>query len=280
MPHAGLSQFLLQWQTILTTFGLRIVVAFVLFTLGRWGAQFLQRTVRQVMLRAHMEASLISFVCNFTYYGAIAFATLAIMGTLGIETTSLVAMLGAASVAVGLALQGSLSNFAAGILLVIFHPFRVGDWIEGASVSGIVEEIQLFTTHIRTFDNRLIIIPNGKLTNDNVTNYSTKGILRVDMAIAVDYSENLQQVKAIVAEVLASDPRILREPAPNIGVAQLGENYIRLAIQPWTKPQHYWDVHFYTYERIVERFRKAEILMPSSKQEVHIHSDGFVATAR
>jgi small conductance mechanosensitive channel len=272
MNNTSLNQFLLQGQSILTTFGFRFAMAAVLFFIGRWSALLLQKTVRQLMIKTRMEASLISFVSNFTYYGAIAFIILAILGTLGIETTSLVAILGATSVAIGLALQGSLSNFAAGLLLVIFHPFRVGDWIEGASVSGIVEEIQLFTTHVRTFDNRLVIIPNGKLTNDNVTNYSSKGILRVDMVVVVDYEENLQQVKKIIAEELVMDPNILKDPSPTIGVLELGDNYIRVAVQPWTKPSHYWAVHFYTYERIVDRFRKEGILVPSNKQEVHIHS--------
>jgi small conductance mechanosensitive channel len=265
------NSYWLQWQSILTTLGLRVVGAIALFLIGRWGAALLQRTIRQLMTRTHMDASLISFSTNFTYYGAISVITLAIMGALGIETTSLVAMLGAASVAVGLALQGSLSNFAAGLLIVIFHPFRVGDWIEGANIRGIVEEIQLFTTHVRTADNRLVIIPNGKLTNDNVINFSTKGILRVDMVIGIDYEVNLQQVKKIIAEVLASDSRILKDPIPTIGVIELAETSIRLAVQPWTESRNYWQVQFKTYERLVEQFRKEGINLPLAKQDVLIH---------
>jgi small conductance mechanosensitive channel len=260
----------LQWQSILTTLGLRIVGAIALFVIGRWGAALLQRSIRQIMIRTHMDPSLISFATNFSYYGAIAVITLAIMGALGIETTSLVAMLGAASVAVGLALQGSLSNFAAGLLIVIFHPFRVGDWIEGANTRGIVEEIQLFTTHVRTADNRLVIIPNGKLTNDNVINFSTKGILRVDMVVGIDYEVNLQKVKKIIAEVLASDARILKDPIPTIGVIELAESSIRLVVQPWTDSRHYWQVQFKTYERLVEQFRKEGINLPLAKQDAPI----------
>lgn len=258
----------LQWQSILTTLGLRIAGAIALFVIGRWSAVLLQKSIRQLMTRTHMDASLISFATNFTYYGAIAVITLAIMGALGIETTSLVAMLGAASVAVGLALQGSLSNFAAGLLIVIFHPFRVGDWIEGANIRGVVEEIQLFSTHVRTADNRLVIVPNGKLTNDNVINFSTKGILRVDMVVGIDYEVNLQQVKKIIAEVLASDSRILKDPMPTIGVIELAETSIRLAVQPWTESRHYSQVQFKTYERLVEQFRKEGINLPLAKQDV------------
>jgi small conductance mechanosensitive channel len=272
MDSSLLNSNWLQWQSILTTLGLRIAGAIALFVVGRWLIVLLQRTIRQVMTRTHMDASLISFATHFTYYGAIAVMTLAIMGALGIETTSLVAVFGAASVAVGLALQGSLSNFAAGLLIIIFHPFRVGDWIEGACICGIVEEIQLFTTHVRTADNRLVIIPNGKLTNDNVINFSAKGILRVDMVVGIDYEQSLHQVKKIISEVLASDSRILKDPMPTIGVIELAENSIRLAVQPWTESRNYWLVQSRTYERLVEQFRKEGINIPIAKQEVLAHS--------
>jgi small conductance mechanosensitive channel len=275
-----LNSYWIQWQSVLMTIGLRIAGAIALFVIGRWITVFLQRTIRQVMTRTHMDASLISFATHFTYYGAIAVLSLAIMGALGIETTSLVAVLGAASVAVGLALQGSLSNFAAGLLIVIFHPFRVGDWIEGANICGIVEEIQLFTTHVRTADNKLVIVPNGKLTNDNVINFSTKGCLRVDMVVGIDYDDNLQQVKKIIADVLASDARILKDPKPTIGVIELGDNAIRLAVQPWTESRNYWLVQFRTYERLVEEFRKEGINLPSAKQEVLIQSAQLVTNGK
>jgi small conductance mechanosensitive channel len=260
------------WQTILTTFGLRLVGAIALFLAGRWGALLVQKAARKLLIKARVEVSLVSFVSNCAYYGTVAFIALAIMGILGIETTSLIAVLGATSVAIGLALQGSLSNFAAGLLLIIFHPFRVDDWIEGASVSGIVEEIQFFTTHVRTPDNRLVIIPNGKLTNDNVTNYSAKGMLRVDMVVGVDYEENLQRIKKLIVEVLDADPYVLTDPKPTIGVMDLGENDIRLAVQPWTAPENFWNVRYQTCEHLVERFRQEGIQTPSNRPEIHIHS--------
>jgi small conductance mechanosensitive channel len=275
-----LNSYWIQWQSVLMTIGLRIAGAIALFVIGRWITVFLQRTIRQIMTRTHMDASLISFATHFTYYGAIAVVSLAIMGALGIETTSLVAVLGAASVAVGLALQGSLSNFAAGLLIVIFHPFRVGDWIEGANICGIVEEIQLFTTHVRTADNKLVIVPNGKLTNDNVINFSTKGSLRVDMVVGIDYDDNLQHVKKIISDVLASDARILKDPKPTIGVIELGDSSIRLAVQPWTESRNYWLVQFRTYERLVEEFRKEGINLPSAKQEVLIKSAQLVTNGK
>jgi small conductance mechanosensitive channel len=263
---------LAEWQLTIASFGIRLLGAIALFYIGRWGAAQIQRMVRQVMTRTHMDASLISFSSHFSYYGAIALVTLTIMGLLGIETTSLVAMLGAASIAIGLALQGSLSNFAAGILLIIFHPFRVGDLIEGAGVTGIVEEIQLFTTFVLTDDNRLVIIPNAKLINDSIVNRSAKGCLRVDIVVGIDYEDNLQHVKAIIAEVLHADSRILKDPMPQIGVLELAENYIRLAIRPWASARNYWPVYFHVQEALVQRFREEGITIPSSKQDVHIHS--------
>ncbi len=260
-----------QWQPILASIGLRLVGAIALFYVGRWGANQIQRMVRQVMTKAHMDASLTAFSSQFIYYGTVVLITLTIMGLLGIETTSLVAMLGAASIAIGLALQGSLSNFAAGILLIIFHPFRVGDLIEGAGVVGVVEEIQLFTTFVLTDDNRLVIIPNAKLINDNIINRSVKGRLRVDMVVWIDYGDNLQEVQTIISEVLSSDSRILKDPMPQVGVLELAENYIRLAIRPWVESRNYLPVRFHIYERLIERFREEGLSVPSTKQDVHSH---------
>jgi small conductance mechanosensitive channel len=272
MNEALNNTLLMGWQSNLTTLGVKLISVVALFFVGRWGAKQLQQIVRKIMTKARMDASLISFASQFTYYGILFLIALSIMGQLGIETTSLIAMLGAAGVAIGLALQGSLSNFSAGLLLIIFHPFRVGDLIEGAGITGIVEEIQLFSTSVLTEDNRLVIIPNSKLVNDTIINHSSKGTLRVDMVIGISYEENLQRVKKVISEILASDPRVLQTPVPEIGVLELSENYLRLGVRPWTNSRNYWAVHFHTHEQLVERFRKEGICMPSSKQDVHIHS--------
>ncbi|WP_404788620.1 mechanosensitive ion channel family protein [Altericista sp. CCNU0014] len=271
MNGTAFSASLAQFQPEIAAIALRLLGAIALFYGGRWCATQIQRVIRQIMTKARMDASLISFSSHFSYYGVIALVALTIMGLLGIETTSLVAMLGAASIAIGLALQGSLSNFAAGILLIIFHPFRVGDLIEGAGVTGIVEEIQLFTTFVLTDDNRLVVIPNSKLINDNIVNRSAKGCLRVDLVVGIDYEDNLQDVKSIISDVLSADARILKDPKPEIGVLELAENYIRLAIRPWTESRNYWPVYFHVYERLVERFREEGVTVPSTKQDVHIH---------
>jgi small conductance mechanosensitive channel len=265
MNEALNNTLLMGWQSNLTTLGVKLISVVALFFVGRWGAKQLQQIVRKIMTKARMDASLISFASQFTYYGILFLIALSIMGQLGIETTSLIAMLGAAGVAIGLALQGSLSNFSAGLLLIVFHPFRVGDLIEGAGITGIVEEIQLFSTSVLTEDNRLVIIPNSKLVNDTIINHSSKGTLRVDMVIGISYEENLQRVKKVISEILASDPRVLQTPVPEIGVLELSENYLRLGVRPWTNSRNYWAVHFHTHEQLVERFRKEGICMPGSK---------------
>jgi small conductance mechanosensitive channel len=230
-------------QELGAEFGLRVIAAIAIFLVGRWVAALMQQFVSTLMVKARVEPSLISFTGNLVYYGIIAFVVLAALGQLGIETSSLIAMLGAAGLAIGLALQGSLSNFAAGILLVIFHPFRVGDWIEGAGVSGFVEEIQLLTTVLRTLDNKTVTIPNSSLTSQNIVNYSTKGILRIDLVIGIDYDEEIDRVKQVIAAVLAEDERILKSPAPTVGVLALADNAVNLAVRPWVHTENYWPVY-------------------------------------
>jgi small conductance mechanosensitive channel len=270
--NEALNKILLQWQPTIATIGFKLISVVMLFFVGRWGAKQLQQVVRKILTKARMDTSLISFASQFTYYGILFLIALSIMGQLGIETTSLIAMLGAAGVAIGLALQGSLSNFSAGLLLIVFHPFRVGDLIEGAGVIGIVEEIQLFSTSVLAGDNRLVIIPNSKLVNDTIINHSSKGTLRVDMVIGISYEENLQRVKKVISEILASDPRVLQNPVPEISVLELSENCLRLGVRPWTNSRNYWAVHFRTHEQLVERFRKEGICMPTSKLDANIHS--------
>jgi small conductance mechanosensitive channel len=270
--NEALNKLLLQWQPTIATIGFKLISVAMLFFVGRWGAKQLRQVVRKILTKARMDASLISFASQFTYYGILFLIALSIMGQLGIETTSLIAMLGAAGVAIGLALQGSLSNFSAGLLLIVFHPFRVGDLIEGAGVIGIVEEIQLFSTSVLAGDNRLVIIPNSKLVNDTIINHSSKGTLRVDMVIGISYEENLQRVKKVISEILASDPRVLQNPVPEISILELSETGLRLGIRPWTNTRNYWAVHFRTHEQLVERFQKEGICIPTSKLDANIHS--------
>ncbi|GAB4138213.1 MAG: small-conductance mechanosensitive channel MscS [Cyanobacteria bacterium J069] len=262
---------LLKFQALGLEFGLRLLGAAIILVLGRWFAKQSRRIIKRVMTRTTIDPNLIAFTSNLAEYGLTAFVILAALGQLGIQTTSLVAVLGAAGLAIGLALQGSLSNFAAGLLIVFFHPFRVGDWIEGGGESGFVEDIQLFTTVLRRLDNKTVIIPNNSLTGGNIINYSSKGVLRVDLVVGIAYNEDIDQVKAVIAEALMQDERILSDPPPMIGVLELAESSVDFAVRPWTRTEYYWPVYFTAYENIKKKLDAAGITIPFPQRDVHFY---------
>ncbi|MEO1509099.1 MAG: mechanosensitive ion channel domain-containing protein [Cyanobacteria bacterium J06633_23] len=267
-----INQLFLQLQRLLVDFGLSLIAAILILIIGRWVAGLLRKLLKRLMVKASVEPTLTSFASNIVYYAAISFVIMAALGQLGIETTSLIAVLGAAGLAVGLALQGSLSNFAAGILIILFRPFRVSDWIEAAGISGFVEEIQIFTTILRTLNNRTVIVPNSKLTEDNIINYSTKGVLRVDLVIGVAYEENLARVKQIIHEVLANHPLVLDDPKPVVGVLELADSSVNLVVRPWTSTENYWNVYFNIQEDVKTRFDQVGVTIPFPQQDIHIIS--------
>jgi len=252
-------------------FGLKILTAILIVVVGRWVARFVRNITEKMMIRSKVDATLVSFVGNLIYVSLLTFVILAALAQLGIQTTSFIAVIGAAGLAVGLALQGSLANFASGVLMLIFRPFQVGDFIDGAGVMGIVEEIQIFTTQLRTLDNKTIIIPNAKITGDNITNYTRKETRRVDLVIGVSYRDDIEKVKSVVADVLNGDERILKDPAPTIGVLELGDSSVNFAVRPWVKTGDYWDVYFDTTEKIKKRFDAEGISIPFPQRDVHLY---------
>lgn len=252
------------------SFGLQMVSAIAIFSAGRWLARVAKRLVKKIMTKAQVEPTLTSFACNMLFYGIMAFVVLGALGQLGIETTSLVAILGAAGLAIGLALQGSLTNFAAGILIIIFHPFRVGDRIDADGHSGYVTEIQLFTTNIRTLDNRTVVVPNGKLTEGSLVNYTTLGKLRLDLVVGVDYSTDIDRVKQILSEVLASEAQVLSDPKPTIGLLEMADSSLNFAVRPWVTPQNYVPARFAIQEAIKKRLDAEGINIPFPQRDVHV----------
>ena len=260
-----------QLQEVGLTLGLNIGVAIALFFVGRWLAKFLRRFVKKSLGKTRIDRTLVAFASNMSYYVIMAFVLLAILGRLGIETTSLIALIGAAGLAIGLSLQGSLANFAAGILLIIFRPFRVGDWIEVSGISGHVEDIELLTTMLRTLDSRTVVIPNRKLTDDNIINYSTVGILRLDLVVGVAYDSDLKQVKTVIRQVLSEDERILLEPAPTVGVLELADSSINVAVRPWVNTADYMPVSLSVYEAIKIGFDEVGIEIPFPQRDLHVY---------
>ena len=224
------------------------------------------------MTRSGADPLLVSFSSTITYYALMVFVAIAALNRLGVQTASFIAVLGAAGLAIGLALQGSLTNFAAGVLMIIFRPFKAGDLIEGAGVLGVVEEIQLFNTILKTLENKTAIIPNGKLVGDNILNYnySTQGTIRIDLVVGVSYDADIDRVKQVIKEVLNQNDCILKDPAPTIGLLELGDSSVNFAVRPWTGTNDYWDVYFSTQEALKKRFDAEGISIPFPQRDVHI----------
>ena len=271
------SQLWMQVQDVVAAWGLKVIAAVAIFVVGRWIAKLIRRIVRRVMEKAEVEPIIIGFVSSMAYIALLAFVVIAALGQLGIQTTSFIAILGAAGLAIGLALQGSLANFAAGFLMIIFRPFKVGDFIEGAGVAGVVQNIQIFTTTLNTPDNKTIIIPNAKLSGDNIINYSAQETRRVDMTVGVAYDADLAHVKNVLNDIIGKDERILADPEPQVAVAELADNSVNFVVRVWTNTADYWGVMFDTTETIKNRFDKEGIGIPFPQRDIHIVSGSAVA---
>ena len=246
-------------QEVLAVFGLKIVAALAILIVGIWLSRLLRSLVKQVMTRSGVEVTLTSFIGNLAYYSGVTFVVLAALNQLGIQTASFIAVLGAAGLAIGLALQGALSNLAAGVLMIIFRPFKVADFIEGSGVAGIVEEIQILTTTLRTADNKTIIVPNAKLYQNNITNYSAKPYRRLDLEFSVSDQNDIERVKRAIADVLEQEQRVLKEPVPTVGVKSFAGDTLNFVVRPWVMNQDYEDVLLTTTEKLKKRFDTEEI---------------------
>jgi small conductance mechanosensitive channel len=256
---------------LLTVYGLKVIAALAIFLIGRWVAKGVRKLVERIMSKGKVDPTLITFTSNMAYIGLLAFIVIAALGQLGIQTTSFIAILGAAGLAVGLALQGSLSNFAAGFLLIIFRPFKVGDLIEGAGVFGVVEAIQIFTTQLKTADNKTVIVPNAKLTDDNIVNWTVKGTRRVDMVMGIGYEDDIDKARSLMADIIAEDDRILKSPAPQISVSELADSSVNFVVRPWVKVEDYWGVFFDLTEKIKKAFDANGVSIPFPQRDVHVY---------
>lgn len=258
--------------TIFMTNGLNLLAAILIFFIGRWAARILADLIGQVMERSRIEKTLISFTRNILFWAFFIFVCIAALNKIGIETTSLIAVLGAAGLAVGLALQGSLSNFAAGVLIILLRPFKVGDFIAAAGTTGTVEEIQIFNTILNAPDNRREIIPNSKITSDNVTNFSAIERRRIDLVFSISYANDMKKAKETLMELITKDPRVLKDPAPVVAVSELGESSVDLVCRPWVKPEDYWDVRFQVIEQGKLALEKAGMTIPFPQRAVHLYN--------
>jgi small conductance mechanosensitive channel len=271
-----LSNLLAKVYELLTVYGMRVVAAIVILVVGRWVALGLAKFIKRLMLKSKVDETLVSFVRNLSYIALLAFVIIAALNQLGIQTASFIAVLGAAGLAIGLALQGSLGNFAAGVLMIIFKPFKVGDFIEGAGVGGTVEKIEIFTTQLKSPDNKTIIVPNAKLTGDNIINYTVKGTRRVDFVFGIGYDDDIDKARSIIKEIIDQDERVLRDQEPVIVVSELADSSVNFAVRAWTSADDYWSFYFDTTEKVKKQFDAQGISIPFPQRDVHVyeHQEG------
>jgi len=261
-------------QELVTFYGIKIAAALVILVVGRWIAKAVSRLTERLLNNRKVDRTIVSFVEHLTYIALMTFVVLAALAQLGIQTTSFIAVIGAAGLAIGLALQGSLANFAAGFLMIIFKPFKAGDYIEGAGVAGTVDKIQIFTTTLKTPDNKLVIIPNSKIMSDNIVNYSAHETRRVDMPFRVSYQDDIDKVRKILRNIVDNDHRILKDPAAMIIVKTLDENSVNIELRVWVKTADYWGVYFETVEEAKKQFDANGVKIPFPQRDVHVYRHG------
>ena len=252
-------------------FGVNLVTAIVIFYFGRMVVGLLMRGLNKMMQAQDVDVTLQTFVGNLVRMVLLVFVIIAAISALGIQTTSFIAIIGAAGLAIGLALQGSLSNFASGVLIVLFRPYKVGDFVEAAGISGVVEEVQILTTVLKTGDNKKVIVPNGQIMDSVITNYSANDQRRVDMTFGVSYDDDLDKVRSTLEQLIAADDRILDDPACTIAVSALADSSVNFVVRPWVKSADYWGVMFDLTEAIKKRFDKEGISFPFPQQDVHLY---------
>ena len=266
-----MEQYLDKIMEMVSLYGVKVITALAIFIVGRWVAKAVGNVTKRVMTKRNVDPIIVGFTSSIAYIALLVFVVIAALGQLGIQTTSFIAVLGAAGLAIGLALQGSLSNFAAGFLMVIFRPFNVGDYIEGAGVAGTVEKIQIFTTILTTPDNKTVIVPNAKMTGDNIVNWTAKGTRRVDMVFGIGYGDDIDKARKIMEEVLAKDERILKDKATQIAVVELADSSVNFVARPWTKVGDYWGVYMDAMENIKKAFDENGISIPYPQRDVHVY---------
>lgn len=253
-------------------YGTQLIIAIALLVIGLWIIKRVINLSVKIMEKSKIDFSLQKFLSNLLGWVLKALLIISVLGQLGVATTSFVAVIGAAGLAVGLALQGALSNFAGGALIMIFKPFKVGDVIQAQGELGSVKEIQIFVTKLTTPENKTSIIPNGILSNGTIRNFTEEGKLRVDLTIGISYDSDIKTAKEVLEATLAANPKVLKTPAPAVTVSELADSSVNLAVRPWATPEQYWDVYFEALEECKIALDKANITIPFPQRDVHMIS--------
>jgi small conductance mechanosensitive channel len=260
-----------QSQEYLLTYGPKLLMALATLFFGLWAIKQIVKGSGKAMNKNNVDDSLRPFLKRLLSAGLKVLLIVSVISMIGVKTTSFVAIIGAAGLAVGLALQGSLSNFAGGVLILILKPFKVGDFIESVGYSGTVQAIQIFYTIVKTPDNKITTIPNGKLANSAVVNYSTEELRRVDMIFGIGYDDDIDLTKETLFELIAADSRILQDPKPQVVMAELGDSSVNFKVRVWVKNSDYWPVNFDMHENVKKTFDKKEISIPFPQRDLHLH---------
>ncbi len=258
-------------QEVLIAWGIKIGLALVILVVGNLIAKFIVGLVKKALTKKQIDSAVVSFAGSIIYVIGLLAVLIASMSQLGIDTTSLVAVIGAAGLAIGLALQGSLSNFASGVLIVVLRPFKAGDFVEAGNKAGTVLEIKLFATKLKTPDNKIVIVPNSAITGNAITNFSTQDTRRVDLLIGISYDADIRKAKTVIEEIVAADERVLRDPAWNIAVSELADSSVNLIVRPWVKTADYWPVYWHLIENIKIKLDENDITIPYPQMDVYLH---------
>ncbi len=255
---------------LVVVYGLKVLTAIVVLVVGLWVIRRIVRIMGKVMEKKEVSVSLKGFLGSLVSILLKVMLLISIAQMVGIETTSFIAVLGAAGLAVGLALQGTLANFAGGVMILLFKPFNVGDLIESQGHLGVVKEIHIFVTVLLTPENKTVILPNAAVSNADIVNYTTEGIIRVDMVFGISYESNIKDAKDVLIKIITDHPKVLKDPAPFVGVLELADSAVNLAARPYTKPEDYWDVYFKVYEEGKVALDQAGIAIPFPQVDVHM----------
>lgn len=264
------SDMIIPW---ISNYSLKIISAILVFLIGRWIAKKISKLLSKVLEKNNVDITLIGFLSNILYYTLLIVVLIAVAGQLGINTTSFLTIIGTAGLAVGLALKDSLSNFAAGVMLILFRPFRVGDVVEIGGVTGKVDSITIFTTILNTPDNQRLIIPNGSVTNGVIKNITANSTRRVDLVMGIGYEDDIPKAKKIMTDIVEADGRVLKDPAPTIAVFELADSSVNFVVRPWVKTEDYWDVYFDLTEKIKVTFDQEGISIPFPQSDIHLYQE-------
>ncbi|PCJ17329.1 MAG: mechanosensitive ion channel protein [Candidatus Cloacimonadota bacterium] len=266
-------EFIEQGEKILSLFGWNFIAAVAILIIGQIISKFIVHICRKILTKSQIDQTVIGFACKLIYTVLMVIVLLSSLSKLGVQTTSFLAILGSAGLAIGLALQGSLSNFSAGVLLLVLRPFKIGDFIECAGVAGVVEEMHMLNTQLKTPDNKTIFIPNASISSGNLINYSTKDTRRIDLVIGVSYDDDLSLVKSTLKKIILDESRVLKDIETQIAVAELADSSVNLVVRPWVKSADYWGVKFDLLEKIKIEFDSKGICIPYPQQDIHIKKE-------